>query len=57
LINANLTYHWDLGGNDFEVFLDGRNLSNQEARVHTSFLKEIAPLPGRAFSAGFRILF
>ena len=57
LINANLTYHWDKGSNGFEVFLDGRNLSNQEARVHTSFLKEIAPLPGRALSLGIRLLF
>lgn len=57
LINANVTYHWDRDGNGYELFLDGRNLTNQEARVHTSFLKEIAPLPGRAFSAGFRILF
>lgn len=57
LVNANVTYHWDRDGNGYELFLDGRNLTNQEARVHTSFLKEIAPLPGRAFSAGFRILF
>jgi iron complex outermembrane recepter protein len=57
LINANLTYHWDKYKNGYEIFLDGRNLGNEEARAHTSFLKEIAPLPGRAFSLGLRLLF
>lgn len=29
------------------VFILGRNLLNEEMRVHTSHLKEFAPLPGR----------
>lgn len=57
LVNANLTYHWDKGDTGYEVFLEGRNLSDTEARAHTSFLKEIAPLPGRALQAGFRVFF
>lgn len=36
------------------VFLQGNNLLNEEMRVHTSFLKNFAPLPGRAIVAGFR---
>ncbi|MCA8888311.1 MAG: TonB-dependent receptor, partial [Parvularculaceae bacterium] len=31
------------------VRLAAMNLSNEDARLHTSFLKEIAPLPGRNF--------
>ncbi len=31
------------------VRLAALNLSNEDARLHTSFLKEIAPLPGRNF--------
>lgn len=57
LVNANVTYHWDQGDTGYEVFLEGRNLADAEARAHTSFLKEIAPLPGRALQAGFRVLF
>lgn len=36
------------------IFLQGKNLLNEEIRVHTSFLKDFAPLPGRAFIAGIR---
>ena len=36
------------------VFLQGKNLLNEEIRVHTSFLKDFAPLPGRALIAGIR---
>ena len=37
---------------DVSVFLEGRNLGDEEAREHVSFLKELAPLPGRNFRAG-----
>lgn len=35
-----------------KFFVRGSNLSNQEARVHSSFLKDLAPLRGRAFVFG-----
>lgn len=41
----------------WEVFLRGRNLTNVEAREHTSFLKEFAPLPARGIMAGIRASF
>ncbi|HKP78822.1 MAG TPA: TonB-dependent receptor [Phenylobacterium sp.] len=37
---------------DLKIFLDGHNLTNVEAREHASFLKDIAPLPGRSFRLG-----
>lgn len=55
--NANLAYNWSLGDTDLQVFLDGSNLGNEEARVATSYLKDFAPLPGRTFEAGIRIYF
>jgi iron complex outermembrane recepter protein len=33
------------------LILEGRNLTDEEARLHTSFLKDQLPLPGRNFRA------
>ncbi len=35
-----------------KLFVDGRNLTDEEAREHASFLKDIAPLPGRNVRLG-----
>ena len=37
---------------DIRLFLDGHNLTNVEAREHVSFLKDVAPLPGRSLRLG-----
>jgi len=39
------------------VFLKGANLLDEEIRDHASFIKDIAPRPGRSISAGFRLTF
>ena len=39
------------------LFVDGNNLTGEEAREHASFLKDIAPLPGRSIRAGFAYSF
>lgn len=58
MVDAHLAWHGDTaGGTGWEVFLDGRNLLNKEARPHTSYLKDLAPLAGRGVSAGVRVLF
>lgn len=58
LVNANLAWHLDTrGGQALELFLDGTNLLDEEARPHTSFLRDLAPLPGRSVSAGVRLFF
>jgi iron complex outermembrane receptor protein len=41
----------------YDFFVRASNLADTEARVHTSLLKDIAPLPGRAFTAGVRASF
>ena len=45
-LNAGLSFR--PYGNDRVVLrLDGRNLTDEEGRVHASFLKDEMPLPGR----------
>jgi iron complex outermembrane receptor protein len=39
------------------LFASGHNLLDEEARRHTSPLKEYAPLPGRSLTAGVRLEF
>lgn len=57
LANAGAAYHWDVGDLGWELFIDARNLGDQEARVHTSYLKDRVVLPGRGFSVGLRAFF
>ncbi|MDH5832611.1 TonB-dependent receptor [Luteimonas kalidii] len=58
LVNANLAWHLDTAsGRALELFVDGNNLLDEEARPHTSFLRDLAPLPGRSVSAGVRLFF
>ncbi|MDP1913076.1 TonB-dependent receptor [Brevundimonas sp.] len=39
------------------LFAEGHNLTDAEAREHVSFLKDVAPLPGRNFRAGISYRF
>ena len=58
LVNANLAWHLDTaGGRALELFVDGSNLLDREARPHTSLLRDLAPLPGRSVAAGIRLFF
>lgn len=57
LINADVSYKILKGPTEYLLFLQGRNLLNEEARVHSSFLKDRAPLPGRNFMVGVRASF
>lgn len=43
--------------NGASVFLQGRNLLNEDGRRHQSFFKEEAPIIGRAFTTGVRFQF
>jgi iron complex outermembrane receptor protein len=57
LVDAHLAYHWDGSRIGWEVFADASNLTDREARVHSSFLKDLAPLPGRSIAFGIRAFF
>ncbi len=57
LLGLSLGYCLETPHATYDFVLRGANLADQEARVHSSFLKDIAPLPGRAFTAGVRASF
>jgi len=54
MIDAELAYTFAVYPGDITVYVKGSNLTDEEARVHSSFLKDRAPLPGRGFSLGIR---
>ena len=54
-LNVHLNYSLDLGGNQVSLFLNGRNLTDDEQRLHTSFIGQLAPQPGRTIEAGIRV--
>jgi iron complex outermembrane receptor protein len=57
LWSVNAAYAFDLGRAKGQLFLRGTNLLDETARVHASFLKDIAPLPGRDVAMGVRFMF
>lgn len=55
MVNLELSYRFAENNTDgHRVFLQGRNLLGEQVRIHTSFLKDYAPLPGHAFVIGYR---
>jgi iron complex outermembrane receptor protein len=58
MVNADLSWTRTLAsGQELIVFFKGANLLDEDARRHTSLIKDIAPLPGRNFSFGLRAAF
>jgi iron complex outermembrane receptor protein len=41
----------------YDLSVRGTNLTDEEARNHVSFLKDLAPLPGRDVRAVLRVTF
>lgn len=56
LVNASVDYRLS-DQQDWTVYVRANNLFDEEARVHTSFLKDQAPLPGRNLTLGTRFSF
>ena len=54
LLDASVSYRFNVAGQELVTYLKGQNLLDQRALVHTSFLKEDAPLPGRGIAIGLR---
>ena len=48
LLSTYVSYQLPFETADYVVSLRGNNLLDEEARTHTSFLKDVAPLPGRS---------
>ena len=57
MLNAHVGRRFILKKQILELLLRGRNLTDEEARVHTSFLKTFAPLPGRDITLSARFWF
>jgi iron complex outermembrane receptor protein len=56
-VNAEVGYQWVTTGASYLFFLQGNNLLDKEIRVHTSYLKDVAPQMGRSFTFGVRATF
>jgi iron complex outermembrane receptor protein len=57
LLNLNLGYRLALQPATVDLFLRGTNLLDQDVRIATSTLKDVAPLPGAGVRGGFRLSF
>jgi iron complex outermembrane receptor protein len=57
MLNASIGYRLFAGATMHDIILRGTNLTDEEARNHVSFLKEIAPLPGRDISIIYKLSF
>ena len=58
MVNLHAGYRIPIGPErTLTVFARGTNLANETARRHTSFVKELAPLPGRSGMFGLRLDF
>uniref|UniRef100_UPI0030D6FA62 TonB-dependent receptor domain-containing protein n=1 Tax=uncultured Oceanicoccus sp. TaxID=1706381 RepID=UPI0030D6FA62 len=53
-IDANINYRIPLNKTELTLFVKAENLTDEEARVHSSFVKEDAPRPGRNLRIGIR---
>ncbi|WP_196137836.1 TonB-dependent receptor [Aliikangiella sp. G2MR2-5] len=57
LLDLELAYRMPLRADEVFIFFKGKNLLDEEARDHSSFLKDLAPRPGRSFTIGARYSF
>lgn len=56
-VDASLGYRFFSGGLVHDLSLRGSNLTDEDARSHTSFLKDLALLPGRDVALSYRLRF
>ncbi len=57
LLSASISYDLKIGATNSTIYIKGTNLTNEEARQSTSFLKDIAPMAGRGVVVGLRTEF
>jgi len=57
LVDAHVSYAFDVGPTEWEAFLDGTNLGDTNARLHTSLLRDRSPVPGLGVQFGLRTFF
>ena len=57
LLGVRAAYNWKTDHAETELFVKVDNLTDDLARVHTSFLRDTAPLPGRGVDVGLSVRF
>ena len=57
MLNARLTKTFDLGNSNLSVSIFGKNLLDEVARNHSSYVKSEVPLPGRNYGVRFNLNF
>ncbi len=55
--SASVNYTFQAGATTCDLYVRGTNLTDAVARDHTSFLKDVLPMPGRSVSVGMRVTF
>lgn len=56
-LGASLTYQFRAGGAQWSAYLKGKNLTNQDVRLASSLLRDIAPQGARSVTIGLRTTF
>jgi len=55
--DAGLEYRWPMGSEtELLLFVNFKNITDEEIRLSTSFLRDFAPEPGRSVEGGIRLL-
>lgn len=54
LVDVHVSYDLPIFNQSMAVYFRGENLTDQQARVHTSFIKDDAPRPGRNLAVGIK---
>ncbi|ALZ76840.1 TonB-dependent receptor [Rheinheimera sp. F8] len=57
LVDANVSYDFDVSALDLTAYLKATNLTDKLGFVHSSFVKEDVPLPGRSLALGLTARF
>lgn len=57
ILDLGLSYYFNLNELDLTAFAKVNNLTDELGFVHSSFIKEDAPLPGRSFTLGLKARF
>jgi iron complex outermembrane receptor protein len=55
MVNLDFSYRLPEGSHSMFFYVRGENLLDEDARRHSSPLKDVAPLPGRGIGAGVRM--
>ncbi len=55
--NLGVNYQLEMNETEWLAFLKVKNITNEEIRSSVSFLREVAPEPGRSIEAGIRVSF